>query len=1019
MNTENVLKTARKVFTNLNQVNENLYKGELKISSDRPAGVYFLDFNYHPSRDNFNDYQEKILAKEYYSNPGDLQWNYYLLMFQDEINETEKREIETNNKYARKYIFSENDFTDFFKLEASSSEIKTDIVSEWKKYLDQVDLQEVYSEEPLAPAVRRFYDNNTKKIKKALRKETANTDLLSINFINRITLNNNFRKYPLEPRTFEFRKVNLIRGINGVGKTSLLEAIELIVCGKTLRNEKILEENNCVEALINGNITERCTPAQNEKYRLRDLRWYSRNYPKDNSIHYSFNRYNFFNSDAAYDFSSSSNEKEINDALFNLVLGQEYNHIAERSAKFYDQISPELNRLTKDMDNQVKLKTQNNLLLKNKSQSSKIKSLEAAILENLNQLKTKNVNLKLNEQYSEIEALRNQIQAIIEKIRESKILNIFSKGEVIEKERDLKRRIILFNDFEPAVLGLNNFIQLYQNEVSLLANNLEIYSRCLKYFRNAKFFTLENFDKRLNFSNENISKLRLLENIINNIDIKQYQSQEIIGKLLLEKNLELSNLKTQLDDFDKRLKKLLSKLNESDKVIKEIKLLGKEFIALNPNSSSCPLCQSKYDTIELHKRINELTVIPTSNNTLEIETLHENQQNSNKAIENITQYINNLNTIKSAYLIFEDDVESKSLDDVLKFIESKKNEKVKANLLNQELIELRQMADALNVSESEFIYLKNRLEEINAQISFIYENKNLFEKKESDIAIEIENKKMEIEGNKAKHQKLINEIKHSLNLDDDKLFSVDQIKQLLLKEETEIKNLIIYFDRLYDLIEVKDDNPIAAIELILSILSKNLDSHRIELKNQFEVEALKKGIIDANAFIDNNQEKYKRLKAAKEVLVSLSSIEGNEQLRLFFSENLKEIIDIFKTIHLPKEFKDIVFEENELQLTTVENEKRKISQISTGQRSALALSIFISLNRKLKIGPNIIMFDDPVSFIDDLNALSFLDFLRYFVLKEGKQIFFSTANIRLASLFEKKFNFLDADFRKWELNRVS
>ncbi len=64
------------------------------------------------------------------------------------------------------------------------------------------------------------------------------------------------------------------------------------------------------------------------------------------------------------------------------------------------------------------------------------------------------------------------------------------------------------------------------------------------------------------------------------------------------------------------------------------------------------------------------------------------------------------------------------------------------------------------------------------------------------------------------------------------------------------------------------------------------------------------------------------------------------------------------------------------------------------------------------------MFDDPVSFIDDLNALSFLDFLRLFVLKENKQIFFATANARLGNLFEKKFNFLgEQDFKKWELNR--
>jgi ABC-type lipoprotein export system ATPase subunit len=94
-----------------------------------------------------------------------------------------------------------------------------------------------------------------------------------------------------------------------------------------------------------------------------------------------------------------------------------------------------------------------------------------------------------------------------------------------------------------------------------------------------------------------------------------------------------------------------------------------------------------------------------------------------------------------------------------------------------------------------------------------------------------------------------------------------------------------------------------------------------------------------------------------------------------------------------------------------------VSEISTGQRAALALSLFISLNRKLTKGPDIIIFDDPIAHIDDMNVLSFLDFLRFFILKENKQIFFATANDRLASLIEKKFAFLESDFVKIDLHR--
>lgn len=43
-----------------------------------------------------------------------------------------------------------------------------------------------------------------------------------------------FREHPLT-KYYEFARVNLFRGPNGAGKTSLLEAIELSICGGILR----------------------------------------------------------------------------------------------------------------------------------------------------------------------------------------------------------------------------------------------------------------------------------------------------------------------------------------------------------------------------------------------------------------------------------------------------------------------------------------------------------------------------------------------------------------------------------------------------------------------------------------------------------------------------------------------------------------------------------------------------------------------------------------------------------------
>jgi exonuclease SbcC len=64
------------------------------------------------------------------------------------------------------------------------------------------------------------------------------------------------------------------------------------------------------------------------------------------------------------------------------------------------------------------------------------------------------------------------------------------------------------------------------------------------------------------------------------------------------------------------------------------------------------------------------------------------------------------------------------------------------------------------------------------------------------------------------------------------------------------------------------------------------------------------------------------------------------------------------------------------------------------------------------------LIDDPIAHVDDLNCLSFLDYLRDVALQGQRQIFFATANDKIASLFERKFDFLGPEeFRKYVLTR--
>jgi chromosome segregation protein len=130
----------------------------------------------------------------------------------------------------------------------------------------------------------------------------------------------------------------------------------------------------------------------------------------------------------------------------------------------------------------------------------------------------------------------------------------------------------------------------------------------------------------------------------------------------------------------------------------------------------------------------------------------------------------------------------------------------------------------------------------------------------------------------------------------------------------------------------------------------------------------------------------------------------------------EEINAAFVRIHSPNEYEYVG--DGEVLLRSRESKETwSLDRVSTGQRSAFALSVFLALNRTAANAPPVVLIDDPVAHVDDLNALSFLDYLRDLAVHSKRQIFFATADTRIASLFARKFGFLGEDFKTIRLTR--
>jgi chromosome segregation protein len=125
---------------------------------------------------------------------------------------------------------------------------------------------------------------------------------------------------------------------------------------------------------------------------------------------------------------------------------------------------------------------------------------------------------------------------------------------------------------------------------------------------------------------------------------------------------------------------------------------------------------------------------------------------------------------------------------------------------------------------------------------------------------------------------------------------------------------------------------------------------------------------------------------------------------------------IFARIHLPSEYR-INPSVSQPLLRKDTSIAASLSEVSTGQRAAYALSIFLAMNATSGTSaPKILLLDDPVAYVDDLNTLSFIDYLRDIAMHGGRQIFFATADDRLAGLFTHKFSFLKNEFQTIDLS---
>lgn len=1025
-----------KTFSNVKKVKERIMRAEL-LHEGQLVGIYYFDYSQGLNEENFDlsKYQDELISEDYYTNIGAIQWNYYLYFICDSgaIKGDLKKYYEKNTVFTRKYIISFRDFEEWIKNKpglplSKKVQPEQDISSKWieelrKHKLDGVFLRKYSYKE----VVRRYIEGRPIEEPEDTDTQVATLNNGEIGIINKLSLES-YRRYP-KKNEFVFKQVNLLSGPNGTGKTSLLEAIELCLCGKTRRNERKPEKADILIYYPNGKYDE-YEPRNNKKYQRRDRLWYGNYYPKGNRLCQSFNKYNFYDSDAAYRIANEKDYSAIKEAFISIALGQNANTINERIEKVLDGFEESFKLYKREYEGlKTRIEEERKIIDRIAAQKSDSSIYFKSFISNATKInwngylpkKIEDSFVKFENEYFQIEVLLKESISIID------WLDTFSL-EIIRKETDRCTKLL-------------DQVKTYEKHISATREDI---GKNTKHFQNTSLLNKLLKDILPYLEEEQINMLLGLKDKIEKIqkDKEKYShvnnlSERINFALVADQKASIreygektekaiNDNKTNLQVLNNKIDGVKLTLSQLDGLIKEIKVNGESYLKLNPNATNCPLCGASYETSELRKRI--IHIKDDMKNAKILEDLLKERAIIEKELSKINFESENLFKIKKvAAILFDSTVQSKIRIDEI----SKKSSKTITFLKSSEkelnsLLVIQQKFIAKGLNEEEYMALTNKTKELKSDLRLRYEDR---------VGINRLNKALDsdLSATKDKQKQQTQILEEFIAKRDNLLatyFKGESYKtsgvQHLEKRKEVLRKTLSYYGRISRILDVNPKKTISDMSLELQQLKLIFDNFKDSVaRRKSNSQAISQYKISIKRIEEKMTKREPRMQRAEKGVKALKAIlatyDREGYLKKFIQENRTLIIDIFQAIHSPREFQGIDFENGNFEKIYLvrENGKPKVplTQISSGQRAALAISIFLALNKKATTGPPFIIFDEPISYIDDLNILSFLDHLRDLAMYAKKQIFFTTASPKIAALFQRKFEFLKDDFEVFELLR--
>lgn len=1019
-----VEKKLRTKYQDLERVGDGVFRAVDK-HADREYAVRYFDLTDQlVSRANgLREYQEGILSDRYFSGKTatDLRWNHYVYFVTsaDASQSTDYRRaksiVEADREYARKAVILEEKIDHLLtEPPAPFQTMPDDLASTWMKRLEEQGLAYVLDEDVSVPeASRLIVEGRKQKAEKIIApSDLTSAERAAARSFLRSMMITGFRPHP-QQKKHTFGRVNLIVGTNGVGKTSLLEAIEYLFCGQTNRPGD-LKRKTCMSAQLVDSEEEFITSTDTslQQLRARHSHWYAKSEIKTLTLSKSFGKFNFLDTDAAVHLSVDNGEEQIGLDVTRLLLGPEAEKLSDR----LQRVRTKVGEFAKDLKREVITNKQlvasarqrlHALLQAPRSSDALFAELNAA-LKQLGWREPPSSKLGAAAVRDDFQLALSATHILAHSITESLAS---TETSLLERHKTLATAILLATQYRLADRQRDAMLSLARTNrnQATLRTQLAALDALLPYVE----VGYSKSEKELQELRKHVESLTMRLTIFGDDDIGA-RIQDILEHPL---GAATAAVAAVLVEQEKRLMEALHALKAMEEISGTVNVLrqqmlsaAQELLRKVPNPDHCPMCHTDFETGQLQVRMlggienafeSRLAELQTGVRSAEQAFARGIQQSEDLA--RLVAFVGNQNigTVGEA------------IEAVLKT--QKTLARKRAHLADLEARFQRLSNSGLREAELAQHLTLAGLSDLVEAAELVGRKGDLTEHLTHEASAH-DSARKELEEVRRWCEQIASNFGIAINATPDELVMKlrAQANSLdgAIQANRDLISLLNPEGKSFEALSVQIEQAQSKLQKLTTALAKEMSDSGAAIAEEKNIEKFEGRINKAE--IDRQ-----RLEAAGELLDGLVKQGLGELASKILAENAAEIGRIFAAIHMPNEF-DVETSQKKLLIVRRETGKAvKLAEMSTGQRAAYALSLFLAMNSRLKSGPRVLLFDDPIAHVDDMNVLSFLDHLRDIAIKGSSQIFFATADNKLAGLFRQKFRFLgNEDFREISLTRV-